>query len=70
MKRRRAAGPVGRLEDADQELLALVAQGQSDEAISEELGVDPTAVSERVGSCSESWALKRCPTAFAVVSRR
>jgi class 3 adenylate cyclase/DNA-binding NarL/FixJ family response regulator len=48
MKRRRAEGPVGELEDSDRELLALVAEGHSDEAISGQLGIDPPAVAEQV----------------------
>jgi class 3 adenylate cyclase/DNA-binding NarL/FixJ family response regulator len=61
MKRQRAAGPVVELEDADRELLALVAEGQSDEAISGQLGIDPLAVAERVGRLFLELGVKEKP---------
>jgi class 3 adenylate cyclase/DNA-binding NarL/FixJ family response regulator len=61
MKRQRAAGPVGALGDEDRELLALVAEGHSDEAIADRLGLDPPAVAERVGELFRTFGVEEKP---------
>ncbi len=48
MKRRRADGPLGTLSEEEQELLALVAEGQTDDAIGEKLGLDPDELATRL----------------------
>ena len=50
MSRRRRGGAVAALTDAERELLALVAEGHSNESIAERLGVDPHGVEEDVKS--------------------
>jgi DNA-binding CsgD family transcriptional regulator len=41
MRRRRASGPLGELSGPERDLLALVAEGHSDEAIGKRLGLEP-----------------------------
>jgi DNA-binding NarL/FixJ family response regulator len=47
MKRRRESGPLAALDDDERDLLALVAEGYSDEAIAERLGMEADAVRVR-----------------------
>jgi class 3 adenylate cyclase/DNA-binding NarL/FixJ family response regulator len=61
MKRQRAAGALGELEDADREVLALVAEGYGDEAIAAQLGSDPAAVNERVGRLFRTLGVEEKP---------
>ena len=48
MSRRRRGGGVAALTDDEQELLALVAEGHSNDAVAERLGADPDAVEKDV----------------------
>jgi class 3 adenylate cyclase/DNA-binding NarL/FixJ family response regulator len=48
MKRKRSSGSVGRLDEEERTLLALVAEGHGDAAIAARLGVGPEEVSDRV----------------------
>jgi class 3 adenylate cyclase/DNA-binding NarL/FixJ family response regulator len=48
MNRRRRGGAVAALTDNERELLALVAEGHSNESIAERLGADPDAVEKEV----------------------
>ncbi|HEV2713333.1 MAG TPA: response regulator, partial [Gaiellaceae bacterium] len=48
MSRRRRGGGVAALNDDEQELLALVAEGHSNDAVAERLGADPDAVEKDV----------------------
>jgi class 3 adenylate cyclase/DNA-binding NarL/FixJ family response regulator len=48
MKRRRTDGPLATLSEEDQELLGLVAEGQTDAAIGEKLGLEPDEVTTRL----------------------
>jgi class 3 adenylate cyclase/DNA-binding NarL/FixJ family response regulator len=48
MRRRRAGGPLGQLDDPELEVLTLVAEGHSDQTIARRLGLDPGAVEEVV----------------------
>jgi class 3 adenylate cyclase/DNA-binding NarL/FixJ family response regulator len=48
MRRRRAGGPLGQLDDSELEVLTLVAEGHSDQTIGRRLGLDPGAVEEVV----------------------
>jgi class 3 adenylate cyclase/DNA-binding NarL/FixJ family response regulator len=61
MKRQRASGPLGELADADRDLLGLVAEGYSDEAIAEQLGIDAPAVAERVGQLFRTFGVQEKP---------
>jgi class 3 adenylate cyclase/DNA-binding NarL/FixJ family response regulator len=48
MKRRRVDGPLGVLSEEEQELLALVAEGHTDDAIREKLGLNPDELATRL----------------------
>ena len=48
MSRRRRGGAVAALTDEERDLLALVAEGHSNESIAERSGVDPDDVEEEV----------------------
>ena len=48
MKRRRADGPLAVLSEEEQELLALVAEGHTDDAIREKLALDPDELATRL----------------------
>jgi class 3 adenylate cyclase/DNA-binding NarL/FixJ family response regulator len=48
MKRRRADGPLAVLSEEEQELLALVAEGHTDDVIREKLGLDPDELASRL----------------------
>ena len=48
MKRRRSDGPLAVLSEEEQELLALVAEGHTDDAIRERLGLDPDELATRL----------------------
>ena len=48
MKRRRPDGPLGALSEEEQELLALVAEGQTDDAIREKLRLEPEELATRL----------------------
>jgi len=48
MKRRRADGPLGALSEEEQELLSLVAEGQTDDAIREKLRLEPEELATRL----------------------
>ena len=48
MKRRRTDGPLAALSEEEQELLALVAEGQTDDAISKKLGLAPDEVTTKL----------------------
>ena len=49
MKRAREDGPLATLDDGEVELLSLIAEGRTDEAIGERLEIERTAVGEAVG---------------------
>jgi DNA-binding NarL/FixJ family response regulator len=48
MRRQRADGPLGELSDPEREVLTLVAEGHSDKAIGNRLGLESNAVAEAV----------------------
>jgi DNA-binding NarL/FixJ family response regulator/class 3 adenylate cyclase len=61
MRRRRASGPLGELSDSERDLLALVAEGHSDEAIGKRLGLDPGTVEQTVRHILSQLGLTETP---------
>jgi class 3 adenylate cyclase/DNA-binding NarL/FixJ family response regulator len=61
MKRAREDGPLADLDDREVELLSLIAEGRSDEAIGERLDVDRSAVGEAVGKVFSKLGVQGSP---------
>jgi DNA-binding NarL/FixJ family response regulator len=61
MRHRRASGPLWELSDSERDLLALVAEGHSDEAIGKRLGLDPGTVEQTVRHILSQLGLSETP---------
>ena len=61
MNRARHGGPLSELADDEVELLGLIAEGRSDDAIGERLGIDNKGVGEAVGKVFEKLGVQGSP---------